>query len=163
MNFLSNFGVQGVLLAAQIVNFLILLFILKRFLYKPVLKVLADRKSKIALSLKQAEDIEIRLKKIEDEREAKISEAATEAQQIINDATSTAEKIIEDAHTKAQKDITSLVSQAEDSISQERAKMYQQIRQELANLVTEALRKVTPHVLTEKDQAEIRKTSLKEI
>jgi len=43
MDILNQFGIKPVLLAAQVVNFLALLFILKKFLYQPILKVLKTR------------------------------------------------------------------------------------------------------------------------
>ena len=55
MEILENFGVNPVLLAAQIVNFIIVLFILKKFLYKPILDLLKKRQFTIKEGLKQAE------------------------------------------------------------------------------------------------------------
>src|SRR3989338_593740 len=63
MDFLSDFGVQPILLAAQAVNFLVLLFILNKFLYKPVLKTLDQRKQKVSQSLKAAHDIQLMVNK----------------------------------------------------------------------------------------------------
>ena len=57
MDFLNDFGVKPVLLAAQAVNFFILLFILKRFLYKPILGMLEKRK--MILSRAKATSAEI--------------------------------------------------------------------------------------------------------
>ena len=67
MDILENFGVEPVLLLAQIVNFAILLFILKRFLYKPILKVLEERKNKIETSMKQSEQIQKEFEEMNDE------------------------------------------------------------------------------------------------
>ena len=61
MDILNQFGISPVLLTAQVVNFLVLLFILKKLLYGPLLKVLAERRKKIEDSLKNAEEIELRL------------------------------------------------------------------------------------------------------
>src|SRR4030067_222054 len=60
MEVLEDFGVEPILLLAQVVNFVILLYILKRFLYKPILKVLEERKKRIETSVKQSEDIQKR-------------------------------------------------------------------------------------------------------
>ena len=61
MELLSNLGINGKLLLAQIVNFFILLYILKRFAYKPILKVLDDRKEKIEKGLRDAENAKDKL------------------------------------------------------------------------------------------------------
>ena len=56
MEILNNFGFEPILFFAQIVNFLIIYLVLKKFLYKPLLKVLNDRKHKIEEGLKSAEE-----------------------------------------------------------------------------------------------------------
>jgi len=58
METLSSLGIDLKILLAQLVNFGILIFLLSKFLYKPVLKMLDQRKKKIAESIKKAEEIE---------------------------------------------------------------------------------------------------------
>ncbi len=64
MEIIKNFGLNPILLAAQIVNFLIIFFILKKFLYKPVLNVLNKRQVTIKEGLKQAEEARVKLEKV---------------------------------------------------------------------------------------------------
>lgn len=163
MDFLKDFGVQPVLLIAQAVNFLILLYILKRFLYKPVLKVLDERKKTISDSLQNAEEIEKKLTQITAEREEQLKKASREAEEIIKDATASAGQIIAEAHEKAGTDIEGLVAKAHQSISLEKEKMRQEIRAELADLVVAGLQKVTGKVLDKKDQEEMVKETIKEL
>jgi F-type H+-transporting ATPase subunit b len=160
---LEQFGIQPLLLAAQVVNFLVLLFILNKLLYKPILQMLQQRKDRIAESLKNAEQIEKTLAKTEEDRELKLQEATEEAKGIITDATKSATQIIEEAHQKAAADIEDLVAKAHDSMNQERLQMHQEIREELADLVVAGLQVVTGQVLTSKDQQELVKKSVKEI
>ena len=56
MEIINNFGLDPLLLGAQIVNFLIIFFILKRFAYKPVLDILKKREDSIKEGLRQAEE-----------------------------------------------------------------------------------------------------------
>ena len=63
MEIIRNFGIQPVLLLAQIVNFLIILYLLQKFFYKPIVKLLEQRKKRIEESLKNADLIEEKLKK----------------------------------------------------------------------------------------------------
>jgi F-type H+-transporting ATPase subunit b len=160
---LEQFGIQPLLLAAQIVNFLVLLFILNKLLYKPILKVLQDRKERIAESLKNADEIEKKLLKTEEDREKKLQLATEEAKGIISDATMSANQIIADAHTKAALDIEELVAKAHESMRQERVQMHQEINKKIADLVVAGLQTVTGKVLTSKDQQELVKKSVKEI
>lgn len=163
MEILSEFGINGWLLAAQVVNFLILLFILKKFFYKPLLKVLDERKTKIAQSLKNAEEIEKTLAKTEEDREKRLDKATVEAKQIITEATSSATQIIEEAHTKASLDIEEMVKKGQAAIEAERERLHQEIKAELADIVGIALEKVTDKALTAKEQKVLIEKTVKDI
>ncbi len=158
---ISEFGVQPILLAAQVVNFLVLLFILNKLLYKPLLKVLQERKAKIAQSLEQAQEIEEKLAKTEEEREAKLVKAGEEARAILEEATKNATQIIAEAHQKAQTDIDGMIDKGQEEIKLEREKMYQEFREEVADIVVAGLQKVTGKVIDKKDQKELVEKSVK--
>ncbi len=161
MEILNQFGVDIRLLLAQIVNFTILLIVLKFILYKPVLKMLDERKQRIIEAEENAASIEARLEKIEKEREKVISLASAEATKLLEDATKTSTEIIEEAHTKAADDIKLMVTKAKDQISADRTEMQHQLREELANLVATAMTSVYKKKLTKADQEEIIKHTLK--
>lgn len=163
MEILSEFGINGWLLAAQVVNFLVLLFILKKFFYKPLLKVLDERKTKIAQSLKNAEEIEKTLAKTEEDREKRLDQAAVEAKQIITEATSSATQIIEEAHTKASLDIKDMIKKGQVAIEAERERLHQEIKSELAEIVGIALEKVTEKALTAKEQKTLIEKTVRDI
>lgn len=163
MSFLNDFGVQPILLAAQVVNFLLLLFILQKLLYKPILKVLDERKKKITDSLKNAEEIERKLEQISEEREKKLIETQREVKEILADASKTAEVIVKDAHLKAQKDIAKMTEKAQASFEAERDKLHQEIKVEFADLVSLGLQKVVGKSLSEKEKKELVEKSLKEL
>ncbi len=161
MEILNEFGIDWKLLVAQIVNFAILLFILKKVLYKPVLAMLEERKNKIAESMKQAESIEKRLEKIEAEREKTIQQASAEAMKMLEDATKTSSQIIEEARDIAANELAGVVTKARSQIESDRAKMHEQIKEELAGLVAAAMTAVYSKKLTKADQEEIVKSTLK--
>lgn len=142
---------------------MILLLILQRFLYKPVLKMLEDRKKTIADSLKNAEEIEKRLTAVTAEREEQLKKASREAESIIKEATASANQIIAEARNKASADIEDMVEKAHQGIALDKEKMRQEIRAELADLVVVGLQKVTGKVLSEKDQKEMVQKSVKEL
>ncbi len=158
---LEQFGIQPILLIAQIVNFVILLFILKKFLYGPILKVLETRRLKIAESLKNAEDIEKKLAQTEEDREKALEKAAKEAQRILDEAKSSATQVVADAHGKASQDIEDLMKKGQEQLKVERDKMQQEIRNELSNLVVLALEKVIGKTVTTKDQKELIERTIK--
>ena len=152
---LAEFGIQPVLLAAQVVNFLILLFLLKKFLYRPILNVLETRKERIAQSLKQAEEIEKRLTEISEEEQKRILKAASEGEKIIKEAQDSRLAIIDEAKKEAEVVARRISEEAETRGQLELEKMEQQIKEHLAELVVGGLKAVTGKVLTEKEKKEI--------
>ncbi len=159
----SQFGIQPILLLAQIVNFLVLLFILNKLLYKPLLKVLSQRKQKIEESLKNAEEIALRLQKTEEESQKKLEKAASEAQKIIDETKKSAQDIIAEARLKAQSDVGEMIKKGQESINTERDRMHQEIKDSVAQLVGMSLTKVIEDSLSMKDQKEMLKNASKRI
>ncbi|EKD90619.1 MAG: ATP synthase subunit b [uncultured bacterium] len=160
---LADFGIQPILLLAQVVNFLVLLFILKKLLYQPILKVLDERKKKIEQSLIDAQSIELKLVQTEEDREKKLAKASEEAKQILDEATKSANLVIEEAHLKASKDMEEILQKGQESINAERSKMHQEIREELADLIEVSLEKVAGKILTTKDQKELVQKTIKQL
>lgn len=163
MNVLHQFGLQPILLAAQAVNFLILLFILQKFLYKPILKVLDERKKKIAQSLKDADEIEKRLAQIEEDRQRALEKNAQEMKKLMDEAHEEAERIKEEARAQTLGEAGRILEEAKGQIEVEREKMNQEIRRELSTLVVAGLQKISGKVLTKKDQQEIINQTIKEL
>jgi len=99
------FGLNWKLLLVQTVNFGVLLLVLWYFLYKPVLKMLDERREKIEGGIKDAEKAGSRLEEIESERDTVIKNASVEASEIIatskNRAQEQASQITTEATTRA--------------------------------------------------------------
>lgn len=139
---LSDFGVQPILLAAQIVNFLVLLFILQKLLYKPVLKILEERKRKIEEGLLNAEKIQKELEETESKRAQIIEKAIDEGKQVITEATMSANQIISEAHVKAKTDMESMMAEGMQMIAGEKEKMKAEVKSEIANMISLTMEKV---------------------
>ena len=151
------------MLAAQAVNFLVLLFILNKFLYKPVLKTLDQRKQKVSQSLKDAAEIEKKLAQIELDQEKALQAATTEAKKIINEATESGNQIINDAHLKAAHDIQLMVNKSNTQISLEKDRLNQEIKAELADMIAAGLKVISGKVLSDNDKKELLDRSIKNI
>ena len=148
MDIINSFGINPVLLIAQIVNFLILLYILKRFAYKPILKLLKERQAKIAESINNTKASEEALEKaIEKEREI-LKKAQKQAQEIVNEAKKQANRILEDAKKEIQRE------------SQETQKKLEAYTTKLAITILE---KSLKDLLDEKDQEKVIEKALKKI
>jgi F-type H+-transporting ATPase subunit b len=160
---LADFGVNPILLAAQIVNFLVLLFILQKLLYKPILKVLDERKRKIEESLVNAEKIQKELEETEIKRQQIMDEAIEESKKIIAEATENGNQIVSEAHVKAKTDMEAMMEQGMQMIAGEKDKMKQEVKTEVANMIQMSLEKVLGKALDSKMQQKLVEESVKSI
>lgn len=163
MEIVKEFGINPILLLAQIVNFTILLFLLKKFLYKPILKVLEDRKSKIAVSLKQAEEIEKRLEKSAVEQEEMLNKARTEANLIISDSKKEAAELAEKTIEKTKVNVAEMLKKNEDRLKLEQEQMLIDVKKDLAEIVMRATAKVSQKTITGADNKKMVDEALAEV
>lgn len=80
---IASLGVDWKILIAQLVNFLMVYFLLNRFAFRPLVKLLEERRSKVARSIKTAEEIERAKEALDKKVSATMSHARNEAQEII--------------------------------------------------------------------------------
>jgi len=158
MEILAKLGVDWKLLIAQIINFVILLFILRHFAYKPILRVLEDRREKIDKGLKDAEEATKKLLEAEKKEKAVLDEARYQAEQIISKSEETAKKNKEDIMASADEKAKKIMATAEKKIEEEKDKMIMEAKKELAKLVISATEKIIDEkVDVEKDKELINK------
>jgi len=120
---LSQLGINWSLLLSQAVNFVLLLIVLRVFVYKPLLKLLHDRREKIEGGLVKAEEADRRLREVDELNKGKIKHAEIEAMGILKktelDAKSLEEKLLAAAKRKEEEAVASaavrLRSQEEES------------------------------------------------
>ncbi|MFH1193469.1 MAG: F0F1 ATP synthase subunit B [bacterium] len=163
MELLSKLGIDWKLLIAQIVNFLVLMAVLYKFLYKPVLKVLDDRKEKIDKAIKQAEEIEKNLFKSEAERSKALQEARNEAGKIIAETKEMSEKLKEELLNKTRLESSAILEQGRRELASEKETMFKELKGEVADMVKVAVEKITRGEMTEKLDKKIIEKSLEEI
>ncbi len=160
---IADFGVQPVYLAAQMVNFLILLVILNKFLFKPILKVLEERKRTVSETLSNADQIKSKLSQAEQDVEAKLSDASRQAKMILENASNQAQKIIEDARQKAQQDADEIIHNGKEAVDAERQAMKKEVQKEFAGLLVLGVEKVSGKVLKEVDHGKIVEQTIKSL
>jgi len=155
MEILNQFGINPILLAAQVVNFLILLFILKKFMYKPLLKVLDQRKKTIEDSLKNAQEIERRLLQTEEDRDKILAKASQEAQKIADETKKELTLMREEDRQKAKDESEQIIKKAQEAARLESEKVLSEAKTEIIGLVMTVFQKVTGKVVTKEDQRKI--------
>lgn len=142
MEALANLGIDWKLLIAQIVNFIVLLLVLKRFAYQPMLKLLDDRTTKIEKGLKDAEEAGVRLRAIESKEEKVLAEARLEAKRILVEIDAVAKKRDSLQLAETETRIKKLLSDAELKMNVDRTRMIEEAKRELADTVMLAVEKI---------------------
>jgi F-type H+-transporting ATPase subunit b len=139
---MSGLGINVWFLAAQIVNFLILLLILYFFAYKPVMKMLDERSRKIRESMDEVQKVKDQAAQTEEEFKKKIEAASKEGQEVIARAMRTGEEARQRAQLEAKQEAQGLVEKARVEIQRERDETIGELRQEFADLTVVAAEKV---------------------
>jgi F-type H+-transporting ATPase subunit b len=139
---MSGLGINVWTLAAQIVNFLILLLLLYFFAYKPVLKMLDERSRKIKESMEEVQKVKDQAARTEEEFKKKIEAAGKEGQEVIARAMRTGEEARQRAQAEAKQEAQVLVEKARAEIQLERNQTIDELRQEFADLTVVAAEKV---------------------
>lgn len=136
------FGINWKLLLVQGVNFGILIFVLYRYLYKPVLAMVDARREKIIRAIHDAEKSEMELGLAESERKRIIREATLKGDELIDNAKVRAEAdahiAMKDAHRKA----VHLLNEAERRVKREHDEMMQNAEREVARLAVLSAEKI---------------------
>ncbi len=158
MELFNALGINGKILLAQFINFAVLVFVLWRFAYKPILKFLDDRRKKIEEGVKNSELAIARLNEIEQKEKEVISEAKKEALSVINEAKETAEKRGNEIIKKAQSEASLVIVKEREKFNQDKIEMFKEMKNGLSELVVLAVEKVIAEKMTsEKDQEIIKK------
>lgn len=142
MKFFDAFGVDAVKLAFQIINFLLILYLLNRFLFRRVLSLIDERQARIAKGLEDAEAAARDRELARAEREAALDEARKEAQGMIARATKIAEdsraEIVAGARAEAEK----VAARAAEEITAEKERAIAELRSQVADLALQAAGKL---------------------
>jgi F-type H+-transporting ATPase subunit b len=142
MELLNNLGINGKLLLAQIINFLVLLFVLYKFAYGPVLKILNERTNKIEKGLKDAEDAQKKLAEISEKEKEVLVNTRKQAQEIIAKAEEVAVKNKEEIIVSAKAQSEKILADSEKKIETEKVLMFQEVKKQVAQLVVAATGKI---------------------
>jgi F-type H+-transporting ATPase subunit b len=139
---IKTFHIETNLIIAQLVNFTIVLLVLYKFAYKPILKALNDRTGKIEKGIKNAEEAQNKLAEIAQKEKEILSEAKKEAQKIIAEAEKVGVKNKEEIIAESKKQSEKILADAEKKIESEKNKMFAEVKAEVADLIVAATGKI---------------------
>lgn len=163
MELIGNFGIDLRYLIAQIVNFLIIFFVLKRFAYKPVLELLKNRENTIREGLKQAEEARLLLEKATEKEKEILKNANQEARQFLDEAKKQRSEILAKSEQIAKKQTEELIKEAREQIVQETREAQNRLSTHISKLAVDFLQKSITQLFTEKDQEQIMKNAIKKL
>lgn len=146
---------------AQLVNFAIVLFVLHRFAYKPVLKALNDRAKKIEQGLKDSEAASQKLSAITEQEKDVLKQAREEAQAVLAKAEEQARKSKDEIAVAAKAQAEKIMQDAQKRIEEEKVKMFAEVKGEIAELVVLAAGKILAEKIDPKKEGELLSRILK--
>ncbi|MFH1430105.1 MAG: F0F1 ATP synthase subunit B [Candidatus Uhrbacteria bacterium] len=160
---LTKLGIDWKLLLAQLVNFLILFFVLRRFLFKPMLAMLAKRRERIEEGLEHAKQADHRLAHVDAERKEVLRGAEMERSAVL-------EKLVEESvamrkrrTAAAEQEAQDILANARKESERERAGMLNDAQQQVGTLVLAAAQKVTAGAISDKEHGKLIEQAVQEL
>jgi F-type H+-transporting ATPase subunit b len=160
---LTDFGVRGPFLLAQIVNFSVVAFLLWRFAFKPVMATIGERQQKIDAGLKYADEMKVKLAAAEQSTTAALKDAQHRAQQIVADAQKAAKELVEKQQKEAADKAAATLTRALEAIELEKRKMLAEARTEIARLVVATTQRVLAQDLSEAERSRFNDSAAREL
>lgn len=147
---IGTFGLRGDLLVAQLVNFLLVLLVLWKFAYKPILAALDEREKKIAKSVHDAELVTKRLGEAEKEKEEILRFAREEADAFARKSLEETQARKAEMVAAAKQEVERVIAQGKVQLAEEHDAMMVAMRKEIVDIAIAAATKVLGESVTEK-------------
>ena len=136
----------------QLVLFIGLVLLLRKFAWKPILDAIEKRESGIEDALKSAENAKLEMQNLNADNERLLKEARAERETMLKEARDMKNKMIEEAKTEASESASKLIAQAQASIESEKKAAIADLKSQVANLSVEIAEKVVRTELSNKDK-----------
>lgn len=137
----EQLGIDWKLFLSQLLNFFVLLVILKIFVYKPLLNILRERKKRIEEGLSKAKEADERLKTVDEIGKKKLKEAENKGVALIAESHNKAKKIEEDLTLKAHKKEEELLKKTEVLLEGKKEEFYSAMQKDVVDLVKQVIAK----------------------
>ena len=130
------------LLFWMVLSFSILLIILKKYAWKPILKMLQDREDEISKSLEAANAAKERMEKLNAENEEILKQARAEREAILREAKATKDKIVGQAQAEAKLEADKIITAAKNEIAAEKEAAMAELSSKVADLSVEIAERI---------------------
>lgn len=159
----ETFGFNLWMFLSQVISFVIVALLLKRFAYKPILTILEERRQRISEGLLNAEKIKQQLAEAEQRYQEILAKANGEAQKMIDEARASAGVIAERKQQEAIVAAEQIMAKAREASALEHERTMSQLKRELGRLVIDTTAKVTGKVLTPEDQRRLQEEASRQV
>ena len=143
-------------------NILILYFVLKKLLFKPVSKYMENRTNKIKEALDMAEEAKKKVESMEQDHQARMKEIKEEGIALMNTYKAKAQKEYDAVIEKAKKDSEVIIANTRSELQVEKEQLVAGLKAEISDLVLEASEKILNKNLDEKTNKELVENFIKE-
>ncbi len=134
--------------------FSIVLFVLGKFAWKPIMKSIREREDSIDESLAMAERVKSEMAQLKNENELLLAKAREERAQLLKEARETKDKIINEAKEQAKVEANKIITDAQLAITQQKMAAITEVKNQVGNLVIEVSEKVLRRELANKGDQE---------
>jgi F-type H+-transporting ATPase subunit b len=137
-----------------LVAFVVVLFLLKKFAWKPILKSLNERESNIANSIAAAEKVKAEMAQMKSENEALLAKAREERAQLLKEARETKDRIINEAKDQAKVEAGKIIAETQAAINTQKMAAITEVKNQVGKLVIEVSEKILRRELGNKEAQE---------
>jgi F-type H+-transporting ATPase subunit b len=159
----ETFGWNPGLFLSQVISFVIVALLLRRFAYKPILNVLHERRERIEESLRNAEKIKQQLTEAEKRYAEILAKANADAQKMIDEARESSSHVADRKMQEAIVAAEQIIAKAREASALERERTMAELKRQLGRLVVETTAKVTGKVLTSEDQRRLQEEAARQL
>lgn len=152
---LGKLGIDGGIFVAQLVNFLIVLIVLWKFAYKPIIKMLDQRSERVEKSIRSAEHVEKRVAALEDERKQIVADARAQAAKVMETARTDQEALKTDMVEKAKREVERVVVNGKAQLKADQEAMMREARKEMVEIAVAAAKKILSEGIDERKSASL--------
>ena len=163
MEIIKNFGLNPILFGAQILNFLIVLYLLKKILYKPIFNHLKNREEKIRNGLENAKASQELLERTTKKEKDILIKTQNLANKIIADANNKSREIIAKAHAQSKKQSELMIQEAREQIKEDTISAEKKLSAYVTKVSIDILEKALSKMVNEETQKSVLSQVLKEI
>src|SRR5437870_8625532 len=159
----DTFGWNWQLFLSQVISFVIVALLLRRFAYKPILAVLEERRRRIEEGQLNAEKIKKQLAEAEQRYAEILAKANADAQRMIDEARESSAHHAERKQQEAIAAAEQILAKAREASAIEHERTMESLKRELGRLVVDTTAKVTGKVLTPEDQRRLQEETARQL